>query len=128
MQEDRKVYEYAIIRFVPKVERQEFVNIGVILFSKPHKFLDMKYLVSERKLCALDPGTDIGLISSYLEGWKEICKGSKAGGAIGQTDITYRYRWLVANRSTIIQTSTTHPGLCKDPEAELEKLFNLYVI
>lgn len=128
MPDHRVEYEYAIIRFVPRVERQEFVNIGVILFSKPRQFLDMKYLISEQKINALDPKAEIGLIASYLEGWKEICRGSKAGGAIAMTEITYRYRWLVANRSTIIQTSPTHPGLCDNPEMQLEKLFETYVI
>jgi hypothetical protein len=128
MPDKRVEYEYAIIRYVPRVEREEFINIGVILFSKPRRFLDLKYKLSAQKLKALDPEADMSLLSTYLDAWKEICKGSKAGGAIGLTDINYRYRWLVANRSTVIQTSPTHPGLCMDPESELEKLYTLFVL
>lgn len=126
--QDKVTYEYAIIRVVPKVEREEFLNIGVILFSKRKKYLDMKYHIDEKRLQAFSSNIDIGLIRDYLKGWELVCKGGREGGKIGTMDMPYRFRWLTANRSTIIQSSETHPGLCEFPEQVLEKLFERYVL
>lgn len=125
---DKTTYEYAIIRVVPKVEREEFMNIGVIVFSQRKKFLDLKYLVNEDRLRAFAPKIDMALIHSYLKAWELICKGGLKGGPIGQLEIQVRFRWLTANRSTIIQSSAVHPGLCEQPEAVLERLFKEYVL
>ncbi|GAB5550544.1 MAG: DUF3037 domain-containing protein [Saprospiraceae bacterium] len=121
-------YEYAIIRVVPKVEREEFINVGVILYSKRKKFLDLKYQVEADRLKAFAPDLDLALIRSYLKAWDLICQGGKAGGPIGQLEIQVRFRWLTANRSTIIQSSAVHPGLCDQPEKVLEQLFEEYVL
>ncbi|MCT4623085.1 MAG: DUF3037 domain-containing protein [Schleiferiaceae bacterium] len=126
--QDRCTFEYAIIRVVPKVEREEFINVGVILFSKQKKFLQMKTNVNENKLLALDPDIDLNLVKKYLKAWEDICAGSPKGGAIGEFDIADRFRWLSAAKSTIIQCSPTHPGLCGDPEKELEDAFKRYVL
>ncbi|MEM6379011.1 MAG: DUF3037 domain-containing protein [Bacteroidota bacterium] len=125
---DRVTYEYAIIRLVPKVERQEFMNIGVILYSKKKRFLDLKYQIDEQRLKAFAPEIDLEFIRSYLKAWELICQGGKAGGPIGQLEIQVRFRWLTANRSTIIQSSAVHPGLCDQPELVLEQLFEEYVL
>ena len=126
--QDRVTYEFAVIRLVPKVEREEFLNIGVILFSKRKKFLGIKYKIDEARIRAFSNEVDTKTISKYLEAWELICKGGLEGGPIGKHDIAYRYRWLVANRSSIIQSSKTHPGICHDPEAVLEDLFERNVL
>mgnify|MGYP001798272466 CR=1 FL=1 len=125
--QDKVTYEFAVIRVVPKVEREEFLNVGVILFSKSKRYLEMKYYLPEEKLRAFSPDLDIAALESYLKAWEEVCEGSPKGGAIGEFDTASRYRWLTATRSTIIQSSRTHPGLCGDPAEVLEKLFELYV-
>lgn len=125
---DKVSYEYAIIRVVPKVEREEFINVGVILYSKKKKFLDLKYQIEADRLKAFAPDLDLTLIRSYLKAWDLICQGGKSGGPIGQLEIQVRFRWLTANRSTIIQSSAVHPGLCDQPEQVLEQLFAEYVL
>ncbi|KXX70715.1 DUF3037 domain-containing protein [Flammeovirga sp. SJP92] len=128
--QDKHVYEYAVIRFMPKVEREEFINVGVILFSKPLKFLDLKYQVNEKKLNAFDlVDIDKKGIEAYLNTWKLICEGGAKGGVIGEQDLPSRFRWLTATRSTLIQSSKVHPGLCiEEPEEILERLFEKYVL
>lgn len=126
--QDKQVYEYAVIRFVPRVEREEFINVGVILFSKPLKYLNLKYAIFDRRLSAFDFEIDKSQIETYLHTWKLICEGGKKGGVIGQQDLPSRFRWLTATRSTLIQSSKVHPGLCiEEPEIILDKLFNKYV-
>ncbi|MFK7833095.1 MAG: DUF3037 domain-containing protein [Winogradskyella sp.] len=125
---DRVTFEYAIIRLVPKVEREEFFNIGVILFSKRKKFLDVIYKVDEDKLKAFSCELDLEAIAAYLKSWELICKGDIKAGAIGEFEISDRFRWLVASRSTIIQSSKTHSGLTEDPEKELKAIFETFVL
>lgn len=126
--QDRVTFEYAIIRVVPKVEREEFFNVGVILFSKRKKFLGVKYLLNEKKLKAFCDELDIQILNDYLKSWKLICEGDPKGGTIGKLELSDRFRWLAATRSTIIQSSKTHPGLSEDPEKELEDIFKKYVL
>ena len=126
--QDKVTFEYAIIKLVPKVEREEFINIGVILFSKRKKFLDIKYHINADKLKALSPEIELTLLNDYLNAWKLICDGKSSGGTIGKLEISDRFRWLAACRSTIIQSSKTHPGLCESPEDELEDIFRKYVL
>ncbi|MEL7145668.1 MAG: DUF3037 domain-containing protein [Bacteroidota bacterium] len=125
--QDKVTYEFAVIRVVPKVEREEFLNVGVILFSKTKRYLQMKYHLPAKKLMAFSPDLDIADLEGYLNAWEQVCTGRPQGGAIGELDTASRYRWLTATRSTIIQSSRTHPGLCTDPSEVLEKLFDLYV-
>lgn len=124
---DRVTFEYAVIRVLPKVEREEFVNVGVILFSKPKKFLGMKVQVDEAKLLALSPKLDIAQIKAYLTAWEEVCEGAPKGGRIGEMELPSRFRWLTASRSTMIQSSPTHTGMCTNPAEVLAKAFELYV-
>jgi hypothetical protein len=126
--QDRVTYEFAIIRVVPKVEREEFVNVGVILFSKPKKYLGIKFQIDESRLKSFSNGLDLDLVSNYLNGWKLVCQGGKQAGKIGEMELPSRFRWLVASRSTIIQSSETHSGLCHEPEKVLEHLFEKYVL
>ncbi|MCG1036788.1 DUF3037 domain-containing protein [Polaribacter sargassicola] len=126
--QDKVTFEYAIIRVVPKVEREEFFNVGVILFSKRKKFLGIKYHVDSNKLKAIAPDLEIDLLNNYLNAWKLICNGGKSGGKIGEFEISDRFRWLAACRSTIVQSSKTHPGLCENPELALNDIFEKYVL
>jgi hypothetical protein len=126
--QDKATYNYTIIRLVPRVEREEFLNVGVILFSKPKKFLEIKYYIDQQKLSALSPTVNAQFIIEYLKAWEAICSGEPSSGPIGQLDLAERFRWLAATKSTMLQCSPTHTGLCSDPEKELLDLFERYVL
>ena len=123
MPEERYLYEYAVIRVVPRVEREEFINVGIILFSKRKKFLRAKHVLHEAKLKMLFPEVDIDMIRQHLRVFDQVCSGSREGGPIAGMDIPERFRWLTAVRSTVIQTSRPHPGFLSDPEVTFERLF-----
>ena len=125
---EKHVFEYAVIRIVPKVEREEFLNTGVIVFCKRKKYLEMRYQVDEKRLLAFSPDLDVAEIEHYLAAWDSICKGNAASGEFAQRDAAERFRWLTAAKSTIIQCSQVHPGLCSDPATLLDDLFNRYVM
>ncbi len=126
--QDRVTFEYVIIRVVPKVEREEFFNVGVLLFSKRKKFIGVKYHVDPIKLEAFSSELDIEMLNAYLRSWQLICEGNPSGGTIGKLELSDRFRWLAACRSTVIQSSETHPGLCHDPQLELDDIFKKYVL
>ena len=126
--QDRYTFKYAIIRVVPKVEREEFFNVGVILFCKRTQFLDIKYSIDQEKLNAFSTELEAELLDNYLKGWKLICDGNPSGGPIGNLDSSDRFGWLTACRSTIIQSSITRSGLTFDPKQELEDIFEKYVL
>lgn len=126
--QNKVTYEFAVIRLVPKVEREEFLNIGVIVFSKRKKYLDIKYKIDENRIRAFSEDVDIDMIADYLQAWDWVCKGSPEGGKIAEMEISSRFRWLVASRSTIIQSSKTHPGLCESPQDILDRIFIRYVL
>ena len=126
--QERQVYEYALIRFVPRVEREEFLNVGVIVFCKRKHFLAVKYHLDQQRLQAFTGEVDLEELTAYLDTWALISAGSPAGGRIAQLDAPSRFRWLTATRSTIIQSSRVHPGITADPAAELEDLFAKYVL
>ena len=117
------LFEYAVIRVVPQVEREEFLNVGVILYCPKLKFLQCMCTVDESRLCSFSNKIDLFEIKAHLHSFAEICRGSKDGGPIAQLDIPSRFRWLSATRSTVVQTSKVHPGLCEDPLKTLEKLY-----
>lgn len=121
--QERQVFEYAVIRVVPRVERGEFLNLGVILFAKSKGFLGFRYHIDTKKLLTLFPETDLDEVRCQLESYDKICKGNASGGAIASLDLPSRFRWLTAKGSTIIQSSAIHPGLSDDPASTLEKLF-----
>jgi hypothetical protein len=122
MQESH-LYEYAVIRVVPRVEREEFINVGVVLFCKKHKFLQVLYTVDEKRLCSFYGKIDIEELRKYLQGFEKICRGDADGGPIALLDLPSRFRWLTANRSTVLQTSKVHPGHCTEPQRKLQQLF-----
>lgn len=122
-----QVFEYAIIRLVPKVEREEFMNVGVMVFSKSARFIKAKVSLNENKIKAFAPDADIEQINEHLQSFERICVGGKTGGPIASEDLPERFRWLTAVRSSIIQTSRPHPGKTNDLEKEVERLFEEYV-
>lgn len=128
MMQDKFTFEYAIIRFVPKVEREEFFNVGVLLFSKQKKFLGIKFHVNSEKMKAFSCDFELEELMKYLHAWELICAGKEQSGPIGKMEMSDRFRWLAACRSSIIQSSKTHPGICENPENELVKIFEKHVL
>ena len=118
----RSSFEYAVIRVVPYVERGEFINVGIVLYCRARSFLDARIALDEARLRALAPGADPAEIMSYLESMQRICRGGPDSGPIGRLTQRERFHWLVAPRSTVIQTSPAHAGLCHDPAAMLDHL------
>lgn len=119
---DKFRYDYAIVRVVPKVDREEFINAGVIVSCPDLSFLEARIKLNEARLLALDPAIDLDLVRKHLSSIPTICRGGADAGAIGQLPQRQRFHWLVAPRSTIIQTSPVHTGRCGDPSAALEHL------
>jgi hypothetical protein len=120
-------YDYAVVRVVPRVERGEFVNAGVILASASAGFLESRIELDEARVLALDPGLDLPAVKGTLAAIPLICAGGAAAGAIGRLSLRERFDWLVAPRSTVIQTSAVHSGRCDDLQAELERLLERMV-
>ena len=119
---DQFRYDYAVIRVVPKVDREEFINAGVILSCPDKSFLEARIKLNESRLLSLDPSLDLEMVRTHLETIPTICHGGDGAGPIGQLPLRHRFHWLVAPRSTIIQTSPVHTGRCSDPAAALEHL------
>jgi hypothetical protein len=117
-------FDYAILRVVPRTDREDFINAGVVLFCLSKRFLGAKVELDERRLLALAPEVDLSLLRPHLEALPRICAGGAEGGPIGQLPQKERWHWLVAPRSTMLQTSAVHSGLCEDPGEALESLMN----
>jgi Protein of unknown function (DUF3037) len=126
--QENQLYEYAVIRVVPKVEREEFLNVGIILYCKKQGFLQAKYILDKQRLGVFGAELDLEELEKYLQTWGKICVGGKDGGPIGLLPIASRFRWLTATRSTIVQTSKTHPGYCTDAIKTLDCLFEALVL
>ncbi|HEY6914563.1 MAG TPA: DUF3037 domain-containing protein [Paludibacter sp.] len=124
----KHLFEYAVIRVLPKVEREEFINVGIILFSKRAKYIRMKYTINAERLSVFSSELDVNLLSETLHSFERICNGDKAAGTIAQFDIPERFRWLTAVRSSCIQTSRPHPGYSENLDATVEKLFEELVL
>lgn len=122
------VFEYAVLRVVPKVEREEFVNVGVILHCGPLHFLGVKWHLDASLLKALSPDLDIEEVKANLCAFDVICRGGAEGGTIGNLDMPGRFRWLTATRSTILQPSSVHPGYTTDPQTTLDRLYEQLVL
>jgi len=122
MQED-KIYEYAVIRLVPKVEREEFFNIGLVMFSKREKFIRVEFYLCPDKFKLMKSKLDYHDVIQNLESFKKIANGENEGGPVAEMDIPERFRWLTALRSAVVQTSRPHPGKSKDLEKTFGKLF-----
>jgi len=124
---DHCSYDYAVIRVVPRVDREEFLNVGVIISCPAKDFLEARIELDESRLLAFDPTLDIEAIRNHLASIPRICAGGPAAGPIGQLSQRERFHWLVAPRSTIIQTSRVHTGRCTDPDAVSERLLDRMV-
>lgn len=120
-------YDYAIVRVVPRVEREELINAGVILSCPEQDFLAARIELDERRLLALDAGIDIESVRANLASIPLVCAGGPAAGPIGKLSPRERFHWLVAPRSTIIQTSPVHSGRCRDPAETLDHLVQTMV-
>ncbi len=126
--QDKLVYEYAIIRVVPKVEREEFINVGLILFCKRKRYLRFAYVIHEQKIKSLCSEFDLEQVQENLESFVKICDGAKNGGPIAQLEVDERFRWITAIKSSSIQSSRPHPGLSADLDATFEQLYNDFVL
>lgn len=126
--QDKHLYEYAVIRIVPRVEREEFINAGVILFCKRQRFIKVLYTINKSKLLALCPDFDTQQLALNLESFERIASGAKNGGPIALFEAAERFRWLTAIRSSVIQTSRPHPGLSDNLEDTLQRLFRSVVL
>jgi hypothetical protein len=120
-------FEYAIVRVVPRVERGEFVNAGVVLYCRSCEFLEAAVELDRERLCALDPAADVAMIEAHLESVARICRGGADAGPIGRLSQAERFRWLVAPRSTVIQCSPVHEGVHHDPRAALADAMRTFV-
>ncbi|WP_423149340.1 DUF3037 domain-containing protein [Rubrolithibacter danxiaensis] len=127
MQENH-LFEYAVIRVVPRVEREEFLNIGVILYCLKQKFLQIRFNLDDKRLQLFSESLDIKELEEHLLSFSRICEGSREGGPIAKLDPASRFRWLTATRSTVVQTSKVHPGFCKDATETLNRLYNQLVL
>jgi hypothetical protein len=116
-----------VIRVVPRVEREEFVNAGVIVFCLERGFLAARVELDAARVRALSPTADLAVIEEHLRAIPTICAGGEVGGPIGRLSIRERFRWLVAPRSTVVQPSPVHAGLCEDPARALEELLDRMV-
>lgn len=121
-------FEYAIVRVVPHVEREEFINAGVIVFSPDDDVLVARIALDEPRLLAIAPDVDLALVRAHLQAIPLVCEGGRAAGPIGALPPRERWRWLVAPRSTILQTSAPHAGMCADPVALAEALIDRVVL
>lgn len=126
--QEKHLYEYAVIRVVPRVEREEFFNVGVVLYCRALGFLKVKYEINALKFRGFCTEMQLSDLQDYLQAFEKIALGGKEGGPIGQLPTAERFRWLTAIRSTVIQASRIHPGLTSDPEAKLEQLFRELVM
>ena len=125
---ENHLFEYAVIRIVPRVEREEFLNVGVILYCADQKFLQARYELDEKRINAFYEGLDLNEIREYLKSLCNITLATEDSGPIGKLPIADRFRWLTATRSTVVQTSKTHPGFCTDAAEMLNQLFGQMVL
>jgi hypothetical protein len=117
-----EVFQYAVLRVVPSVERGEGLNVGVVLHARRHRFLDLGLHVDEGRLRALDPALDLDALRAHLDGLAWIARGEAEAGAIAAMPRSDRFGWLAAPSNTIVQPSPVHTGVCEDPVAALRRL------
>lgn len=127
MQENH-LFEYAVIRVVPRVEREEFLNVGVILYCSAEKFLQVRISLDEARLKLLCAKLDMEELRQYVRSFERICQGGPDAGPIGKLPPVERFRWLTATRSTIVQCSRVHPGLSPDACQMLDRLYTQLVL
>ena len=123
----REAFQYALLQVVPRVERGERMNAGVVLFSRRHRFLAARIGLDRERLAALDPAADPDEVERHLQALAAVAAGDEAGGAVARLEPSERFHWLAAPSSTVIQPSAVHTGLCEDPQATLDRLFEQLV-
>lgn len=123
MQEQNK-YEYAVLRYVPRVEREEFINVGLAMMCKRRRWIKVCILLPEEKLKAMCPETDHESLARQLQAFVDIAEGRRGAGPVAQYPVEERFRWISAVKSSVIQTSRPHPGLCDDLDATFARLFS----
>lgn len=121
--QEKNLFEYAVLRVVPRVEREEFINVGVVVYCAKQKFLGVRFELNKEKLAAFCKETDLTVLEDNLDAFERICRGGSESGTIGKLDIASRFRWLTATRSTVVQTSRAHAGFCKDASETMQKLY-----
>jgi hypothetical protein len=126
--QEKNLYEYAVIRVVPRVEREEFLNVGIVIFCKKAKFIKVLHSLNLEKALLFSAETDVEQIRMNLLAFEKVAHGTKDGGPIALMDIPSRFRWLTALRSSVIQTSRPHPGLCDNLENTTQRLFEEFVL
>jgi len=124
----KHLYEYAVIRIVPKVEREEFMNVGIILFSKQARFIKVLYKLDASRLKIFSESLELEQLEQNLSAFEKISRGAKDGGPMAMEELPSRFRWLTALRSSCIQTSRPHPGMTDDLEKTAQKLFEDLVL
>ncbi|WP_262061756.1 DUF3037 domain-containing protein [Streptomyces sp. STR69] len=124
---ERDVFEYALLRVVPRVERGECINAGVLVYCRARSYVGARTHLDEARLLALDPAADVAGIRAALGAVEGVCAGGDAAGQAGRDDAGRRFRWLIAPRSTVVQPGPVHTGLTVDPAAETERLLDLLV-
>ena len=124
---DRDVFEYALLRVVPRVERGECINAGVLVYCRARAYVGARTHLDEARLLALDPAADLAGIRAALGAVERVCGGGEAAGQAAGEDAGRRFRWLIAPRSTVVQPGPVHTGLTVDPAAETERLRDLLV-
>jgi hypothetical protein len=128
---ERQAFEYAVLRVIPRVDRGEAMNAGILLYCRPLRYLGARVALDAGLLLALDPRADVAGVERALAATAEICATAGAGpaaGPAGQQDIGRRFRWLTAPRSTVVQAGPVHTGLTRDPDAEIERLLAALVL
>jgi hypothetical protein len=126
--QEKNLYEYAVIRVVPRVEREEFLNVGIVLFCKKAKFIKVLHILNVEKVLSLSVEADVEQIQMNLSAFEKVAHGTIDGGPIAMMDIPSRFRWLTALRSSVIQTSRPHPGMCDDLAKTTQRLFEDLVL
>ncbi|MEU6117416.1 DUF3037 domain-containing protein [Streptomyces sp. NPDC047117] len=123
----RDVFEYALLRVVPRVERGEMINAGVVVYCHARRFVEARTHLDEARLRALDPSVDVEGVRAALSAVEGVCCGGERAGQAAADDVGRRFRWLIAPRSTIVQPGPVHTGLTADPSKEAERLLDLLV-
>ncbi len=122
--QDLNKYEYAVLRFVPRVEREEFVNVGLAMMCKRKRWIKVEICIVEDKIKALSPATEIDALARQLQSFVAIAQGNRDAGPVAAYPVEERFRWISAVKSSVIQCSRPHPGLCSDLDATFSRLFN----
>ncbi|WP_257669297.1 DUF3037 domain-containing protein [Parapedobacter tibetensis] len=126
--QESELFEYAVVRIVPRVEREEFLNVGVVLYCRGQNFLDVRFALDTTRCEVFFAPLDRDELKAYLLAFQRICWGNADGGPIAALPMAERFRWLTAKRSTVVQTSPVHSGLCKDAGLALERLYEKLVL